>query len=281
MNTFYKKLSTGIVFLFILGIVVAAYYLYTLPGSIAHSLHIHEVAAISQINSAFRGTALVIGLELALGLLAIIFLLIEKQDNYRNTAYADAKKEDSQKKDNQLDPDQTENTHFNQRLKTIESSLQANFTDTKAKLDHVMKEICHNLEACQGVFFIAKQEEQKHVIELFASYAFYFPESKSVVYEFGEGLAGQVAKEGKLVNIRSVPEGYVTILSGLGSSSPNYLVIAPVKQDNEVLGVLEIASFKEFSREDEKLLNEFAIMLGDQLSDKKEHQGDIRRIAYS
>jgi putative methionine-R-sulfoxide reductase with GAF domain len=278
MKAFYKNLSICTIVLFIIGLIAAAYYIYTLPGNIANTLNIYEVSQIGQINSAFRGTALVVGLALGLGLLSVILLLIEKQNNVQYTYAADSIKENKNMLTSQ---ETTDEDAVKQCLQVIENSLQGNFSDEKSKLDYALKSICHEIEACQGVFFMAKQQDNKRIIELFASYAFYFAESKLLTYEFGEGLAGQVAKEGKLVNIKSVPEGYVTILSGLGSSSPNYLIISPVKQDNEVLGVLEIASFKEFSKKDEYLLNEFADLLGQQLSGKKKQQGDIRRIAYS
>jgi putative methionine-R-sulfoxide reductase with GAF domain len=280
MKAFYKNLSTGSVVLFMAGIIAAAYYLYTIPENIANALNIHEISQMNLINTAFRQTAFIIGLELGVGLLAIILMLVEKQNNVSYTVADDTLKE-NKNNNTELAQKQDNTDSFKHRLQLIENSLQGNFSDTKAKIDYALKEICHDLEACQGVFFMAKEQDHKHVIELFASYAFYFAESKSLVYEFGEGLAGQVAKEGKLINIKSVPEGYVTILSGLGSSSPNCLVIAPVKQDNEILGVLEIASFKEFNKEDEQLLAEFSNLLGQQLSGNKKQQEDVRRVAYS
>jgi putative methionine-R-sulfoxide reductase with GAF domain len=82
------------------------------------------------------------------------------------------------------------------------------------------------------------------------------PESKTIKYEFGEGLAGQVAKEGRKINIDNVPEGYITIISGLGAASPNHLLIYPVMQDDQVAAVVEKASFKPISEEDERLVAE-------------------------
>jgi putative methionine-R-sulfoxide reductase with GAF domain len=93
-----------------------------------------------------------------------------------------------------------------------------------------------------------------------------------VVYEFGEGLAGQVAKEGKSVNIRNVPEGYITVLSGLGNASPNALVIVPVWFNDQVAGVLEVASFREFSQEDQSYLQAVAGLLGERLHEQAEKE---------
>jgi len=87
-----------------------------------------------------------------------------------------------------------------------------------------------------------------------------------LVYEFGEGLAGQVAKEGKSINITNVPQGYITVLSGLGSASPNALAIVPVQSADQVVGVLEVASFRPFSRSDENYLQALAGTLSERLS---------------
>lgn len=271
MNAFYKKLSTGTIFFFIAGIIVAAYYLYTLPENITSSLNIHDVAQINQINSVSNTAAVIIGVELGLGLLAIIFLLIEMQQTVNYTVSANSAKESKNSKSAIATQEETGNSLSEQRLQAIEDSLQGKFPSTKAKFDQVLTEICHDLEASQGVLFLAKQQDQKRVIDVFASYAFYFAESKSLSYEFGEGLAGQVAKEGKLVNINSVPEGYVTILSGLGKSTPSYLIILPISLGNTIVGVLEIASFKEFTKADEDFLTEVCTRLANQLPSQQEH----------
>ena len=116
---------------------------------------------------------------------------------------------------------------------------------------HTVKE----LDACQAAYFVAEKRQGKEILKLQASFAYHIPESQEVVFDFGEGLAGQVAMEGKLVNVKNVPDGYISILSGLGKATPSHLVIVPFKSNGKVKAVLEIASFKEFDAEDEKFLN--------------------------
>jgi hypothetical protein len=110
------------------------------------------------------------------------------------------------------------------------------------------------LEACQAAFFTVEKRNNIDVLKLTSSFAYHIPESQEVVYEFGEGLLGQTAMEGKPNNIKSVPDGYIQVFSGLGKTTPNHLFILPFKKDNKVNAVLELASFKEFDTETEKFL---------------------------
>src|SRR5690606_26930503 len=111
---------------------------------------------------------------------------------------------------------------------------------TEAVFEEALSLICKELEASQAAAYMVKKKGNTRYIELFASFAYHVPEGETVTFKFGEGLAGQVAKEGKLINLQSVPEGYIQILSGLGSSSPTNLIIIPIRSEGQIRGVVEI-----------------------------------------
>jgi GAF domain-containing protein len=50
--------------------------------------------------------------------------------------------------------------------------------------------------------------------------------------------------EKETIFMTEVPEDYVMISSGLGESNPRCIVLVPLKHEDEVLGVIEMASFK-------------------------------------
>ena len=115
------------------------------------------------------------------------------------------------------------------------------------------------LEASQGIFYVArKREDGIRTLSMVASYAYHLPESSTLEFEFGEGLAGQVAKEGKLINLSTVPDGYLTILSGLGKASPKALLIVPLVANGNTFAVLELASFKAFTAEEVEMVQELS-----------------------
>jgi signal transduction histidine kinase/HAMP domain-containing protein/CheY-like chemotaxis protein len=65
-------------------------------------------------------------------------------------------------------------------------------------------------------------------------------------FVLGESLAGQAAMERKRILIENVPPGYLTVGSGLGVASPVSVVMLPILFEDQVLGVLELASLHHF-----------------------------------
>jgi putative methionine-R-sulfoxide reductase with GAF domain len=120
-------------------------------------------------------------------------------------------------------------------------------------------------EISQGVFFITDKKEGKSVLRFLSGYAFENPDTENLEIEFGEGFPGQVAKDGKLINISEVPDGYISIVSGLGKASPASIIIFPVINENEVLAVIELASFHKFTAEDENFFLEISASVADRL----------------
>lgn len=120
----------------------------------------------------------------------------------------------------------------------------------KTALQQGLTVLCDQVQAGQGAVYKLKTTSSGSLYELAFGYALNFSESKVVQFESGEGLIGQAAKSGKQLYIDNVPKGYITILSGLGNSNPNYLLIVPVVVDNQTLGVLEIATFRDLTPEE-------------------------------
>jgi hypothetical protein len=117
-------------------------------------------------------------------------------------------------------------------------------------------EMANQLEAVQGAFYITRLNENNiPVIRFIEGYAYHIPETEKLEFEFGDGIAGQVAKDGKSIYLENVPPGYLTVMSGLGSSSPNYLFTFPINHNNQVLAVVELASFKPISQGIEAFLS--------------------------
>ena len=72
----------------------------------------------------------------------------------------------------------------------------------------------------------------------------------------GEGLVGQCGQDRQAVSLRNLPPDYLRIGSGLGAAAPVQALALPALSHDALLGVLELASFREFSTRERSLLDE-------------------------
>ncbi|AYB32581.1 GAF domain-containing protein [Chryseolinea soli] len=118
--------------------------------------------------------------------------------------------------------------------------------DSSMLYDSVLSFIVKYLSANQGVLYIS--DEQQGALDLVAAYAYGRKKHMKSTVNAGEGLAGQVLLEKNLMLLKEIPNDYIKITSGLGEALPRVLVISPLVTNDEVYGVLEIASFKDFDQ---------------------------------
>jgi CheY-like chemotaxis protein len=110
------------------------------------------------------------------------------------------------------------------------------------------------LKAGVGMFYI--HNDIRHRMELIGSYGLRQGGRLIDRYAPGEGLVGQCAVERKTLFLDNVPEDYVRIHSGSGEGLPRHVVVLPVLARDELLGVLELASFDPITPLQTQLLEE-------------------------
>lgn len=250
MKVSVKRTGTIFTILFVVGILVTAWMLYQLPENLVYRATVIDLKELEVIQPILNELNIVVASVFMLGLLAIItFLLNHRTADIQNETLPEQQKESREQPEKVENEEEVEEIFQGADLDQINLML-AEKEDNKQKLNNVLNKICNHIEAVQGALYVVTKEKNIKYIELMAAYAYHKPESEEIRYEFGEGLAGQVAKEGKLVNINEVPEGYIKVISGLGDTTPNNLLIVPLKKGNTVIGVVEIASFKAFRKGD-------------------------------
>ncbi len=137
----------------------------------------------------------------------------------------------------------------NEGLAEFNEILRQSAGDIDALTTSIVRNITKFLKANQaGLFLINDTKKDDIHLELVATYAYDQERKKQKKIYIGEGLVGMCAVEKSTVYLEDIPQGYLSISSGLGGSSPKCLLIVPLKLENEIFGALEIASFNKLKK---------------------------------
>ncbi len=155
---------------------------------------------------------------------------------------------------NQMIRTLAETTRVNQEQDWLKTNL-TRFTrmlqgqrDLLTVARQVLDELAQTVDAQHGAFYMMQRDEEgEPVLKLFASYAFSRRKHLANEYRLGESLVGQAAMEKRRILITNVPDDYVVIGSALGEATPLNIVVVPVLFEGDVKGVIEMASFDEFT----------------------------------
>lgn len=224
------------------GILVSIYRFYRLP----HDLMLVDAGHPSLVN-----LYLAVAITLLLGVAALWFAL-----SYRNEVIVFRDRDEQAMQASHADNNGA-GTTTSISLQQFETQIK-DAADQETLLQDGLNAICKQIDAGQGALYVVTETQEGKRVALQYGYALAVSENKPVFYEPGEGLIGQAAVSGTTLYIDDIPEGYVKIISGLGSASPRYLLIAALKKDADVKGVLEIASFTPVTEEQKKFVEDAA-----------------------
>lgn len=146
--------------------------------------------------------------------------------------------------------------------------------------DGIITNLVKYVKARVGGLFILEEEDGVDYLQLRACYA--YDRKKYLIKRFdtGQGLVGQAYQEGMTVYLTEVPEEYMQITSGLGDTNPRSLLIIPLKTNEKIEGVLELASLNEFKPYEIEFLEKLAESLASSIVSVRtaeETQGLLRR----
>ncbi len=132
-------------------------------------------------------------------------------------------------------------------------------SDLKVLSDHIISQLVKYLGANQGSLFLLNDtEEGNPYLELFSCFAFDTKKIAERKIAPGQGLLGQCYLEKEMQYLSEVPKGYITITSGLGKAEPRSVIIIPMLLNEEVEGIIELASFKEIETHEREFLKKIA-----------------------
>jgi signal transduction histidine kinase/HAMP domain-containing protein/CheY-like chemotaxis protein len=127
----------------------------------------------------------------------------------------------------------------------------------------IMDELAPLTGAQHGTFFLTEPTTDGDTqLRLIAGYGLRADKTAPIQYRLGQSLIGQVARSKRSIVVANLPEGYVKISSGLGEAPPANLAIVPILFEDQVLGVIELASFTAFSPVQTDFLEQLTETLG-------------------
>ncbi len=127
----------------------------------------------------------------------------------------------------------------------------------------IMSELTPLVSAHHGAFYINdRMNTGEPVLKLMDSYAYEERKSVSNVFHVGESLVGQCALEKKPILMTDVPGDYVQISSGLGKAAPLNVIVMPVLFEGEIMAIIELASFRQFSPNHRTFLDQLMESIG-------------------
>lgn len=148
-----------------------------------------------------------------------------------------------------------EDKFTNTGLAEIGDILRRSQHDVASLCDVLVANLVKYLKANQGAIFIVEGEEQDdtHLV-LKSHYAYERKKFYERRIEPGQGIVGQAFLEKDKIYLTEIPKNYISITSGLGEATPNCLLVIPLIYNNQVIGVLELASFRKFHDFEQRFL---------------------------
>lgn len=138
------------------------------------------------------------------------------------------------------------------RQRTWSSQGVALFSDIQRKhsdnINELTFEIISNMvqytNSNQGGIFIVNDNDRENIfLEMTACYAYDRQKFLKRKIEIGEGLVGRCYQEHEKIFLTDIPKNYIKISSGLGEESPKCLLLVPLAYNDNIYGIMEIASF--------------------------------------
>ncbi len=116
--------------------------------------------------------------------------------------------------------------------------------------DNIIRYLCERFNAQVGALFVVEGRS----LELAGSYAYALRQEHPNRFEWGEGLVGQAAQDGRTIQVDCLPDSYLTITSSLGETRSRTLLILPFIYNGRVVGVIEMGALEELAPAQQELL---------------------------
>jgi GAF domain-containing protein len=240
--------TSGLLIALSISLLLSIYWLISLPGNLATEGNVQNLALVKPVL-----TKLYISLAVTL-VLAFVTIYLEKRNKRTVIVYREKKSE------------QTAETKTSSASARNLTGLTIKAVTGNNLASGALQLLAKEFEAVAGACYRVKTNGDKKFAELESGFALPPMETDTLQYPAGEGLVGQVVKNGATIYLDELPEGYVQAFSGLGQASPRFVLLTPITKSGQVTGVLEIATFKPITPTERQHVQTFANEIGERLN---------------
>lgn len=125
----------------------------------------------------------------------------------------------------------------------------------------ILEYICIYLGIPLGTIFIKKENS----LSFLSGYGFIESDSHRKEYDLGEGIIGKVALSKEIFVMNELPENYLNINTSLGDIVPKSVVVIPCMYEEDIVGVIELASMNEVTQDTLDFYDSIAQVIGAEL----------------
>ena len=160
-----------------------------------------------------------------------------------------------------------------QRAEVGLSARVAGEQSVEALAENIVRFLCEYMGAASGAIFVNRDGR----FQRSATYG--VPADAAIPQDIapGDGLLGEVAREGRTIILNDVPSNYIHVGSALGRGVPGHLVMAAAKADDLINGVLEFGFLREPPPRKQELLERLSPLMGVALR-SAQYRGTLRRL---
>ena len=128
--------------------------------------------------------------------------------------------------------------------------------------EELIKLVSKITDSNQAALFMVNNDYDEKILNLKSAFAYKRMKHIEMEVREGDGLVWQCFAEKMPIHLREIPEDYPKITSGLGETSPKSVYIAPLKAEEKVIGVIELATLNEYDETEQEFLEKLIDTLG-------------------
>ncbi|MFF3439122.1 HAMP domain-containing protein [Streptosporangium sp. NPDC002721] len=139
------------------------------------------------------------------------------------------------------------------------SGLMQGHRDLAVVAELVMNELAPLVSAQHGTFLLAEEKPDGSELRVVGCYGH---RETARRHFFGDSLVGQAAVAKRSILVEDIAAGYITVSSSLGAAGPVNLIVLPIIVEDQVLGVIELASLNRFTQVHRAFLEQLVETIG-------------------